>query len=141
MTGIRAGAFRVLIVDDEGSVREFTDRVLRDAGYTTTTAGSGREALAVATASEPFDLLLADVMMPEMRGDELAAQLRQAQPDLKVLYLTGFSDNLFTEKITLWEGEAFLEKPSSIQGLLEAVSLLLFGRLAARAEPSAQQST
>jgi two-component system cell cycle sensor histidine kinase/response regulator CckA len=66
-------------------------------------------------------------MMPEMTGDELARQLRQAEPKLKVLYLTGFSDHLFKEKVTLWEDEAFLDKPCSIQGLLEAVSLLARG--------------
>jgi two-component system cell cycle sensor histidine kinase/response regulator CckA len=67
-------------------------------------------------------------MMPQMQGDELARRLRQRQPALKVLYLTGYSDQLFKDKITLWEDEAFLDKPCSVKGLLEAVSLLLFGR-------------
>ena len=68
-----------------------------------------------------------DVMMPQMTGDELARRLRQSHPGLKVLYLTGFSDNLFKEKVTLWEEEAYLDKPCSIKSLLQAVSLLLFG--------------
>jgi two-component system cell cycle sensor histidine kinase/response regulator CckA len=68
-------------------------------------------------------------MMPEMSGDELARRMRLAQPSLKVLYLTGFSDKLFHEKSTLWQDEAFLEKPCSVRGLLEAVSLLLTGRV------------
>ena len=67
-------------------------------------------------------------MMPQMTGDELARRLRQTEPALKVLYLTGFSDRLFKEKVTLWQDEAFLDKPCSVKGLLEAVSLLLFGR-------------
>jgi CheY-like chemotaxis protein len=120
---------RVLIVDDERSVLDFVDRVLRGAGYATTLAASGLEALQLAAVPDSFDLVLADVMMPDMRGDELATRLRQAQRDLKVLYLTGFSDKLFQEKITLWEGEAFLDKPTSAQGLLEAVSLLISGHV------------
>ena len=64
-----------------------------------------------------------------MAGDELASRLRQRDPDLKVLYLTGYADQLFKSKHTLWDGEAFLEKPCSIGGLLEAVSLLLRGKV------------
>jgi CheY-like chemotaxis protein len=76
------------------------------------------------------DIPVTDMMMPRMTGDELARRLRQTgQRGLKVLYLTGFSDRLFKEKVTLWEGEAFLDKPCGVQGLLEAVSLLLVGRL------------
>jgi two-component system, cell cycle sensor histidine kinase and response regulator CckA len=63
-----------------------------------------------------------------MSGDELARRMRQTDPGLKILYLTGFSDRLFKEKVTLWEDEAFLDKPCSVAGLIEAVSLLLFGR-------------
>ena len=55
--------------------------------------------------------------MPQMTGDELARRLRQDEPALKVLYLTGYSDQLFKEKITLWQDEAFLEKPCTIDGL------------------------
>jgi DNA-binding NarL/FixJ family response regulator len=65
--------------------------------------------------------------MPQMRGDELARHLRQMDPDVKVLYFTGDSDRLFKETMTLWEHEAFVDKPVSGTGLLEAVSLLFFG--------------
>ena len=63
--------------------------------------------------------------MPEMTGAELALRLRQDDPDLKVLYLTGYSDRLFAEKIRLCDEEAFLEKPCSVAGLLQAVSLAM----------------
>jgi len=119
----------VLIVDDEEPLRRFVDRVLTQAGYTTTTASDGPEAIEAAAKLGSFDLLVTDLMMPQMTGDELARRLRQSQPSLKVLYLTGFSDRLFKEKVTLWEDEAFLEKPCSIKGLMEAVALLLFRRL------------
>jgi two-component system cell cycle sensor histidine kinase/response regulator CckA len=124
----RPHPFSVLVVDDEESVRRFVDRVLREAGYQTTTASDGPEAIQAAEKLGAFDALVTDVMMPQMTGDELARRLRQNDPGLKVLYLTGFSDRLFKEKATLWAGEAFLEKPCSVKGLLEAVSLLFFGQ-------------
>jgi two-component system cell cycle sensor histidine kinase/response regulator CckA len=123
---------RVLVVDDEEPVRRFVDRVLKEGGYETTTAVDGTDAVETAMKQEPpFDILVTDVMMPQMNGDELARRLRQSDPELKVLYLTGFSDKLFKEKVTLWEDEAFLDKPCSVKGLLQAVSLLYFGSLEA----------
>jgi two-component system cell cycle sensor histidine kinase/response regulator CckA len=122
---------RILIVDDEESILTYVDRVLSKAGYRTTLAMNGPDAIKVAAASGRLDLLLTDVMMPEMTGAELARRLRQGQPHLKVLYLTGFADQLFTEKVTLWEDEAFLEKPCSAAALLQAVSLAITGRIGA----------
>jgi len=123
---------RVLVVDDEEPVRKFVDRVMKEGGYATTTAVDGTDAIETASRQEqPFDILVTDVMMPQMNGDELARRLRQIDPGLKVLYLTGFSDKLFKEKVTLWEDEAFLDKPCSVKGLLQAVSLLYFGSLEA----------
>jgi CheY-like chemotaxis protein len=118
---------RVLVVDDEEPVRRFVARVLQDAGYVTVPAGDGGEAIEIVHAQSTFDVLVTDLMMPQMSGDELARRLRQEEPSLKVLYLTGFSDRLFKEKSTLWQDEAFLDKPCSVKGLLEAVSLLASG--------------
>jgi len=118
----------VLVVDDEEAVLRFVDRVLRDAGYKTAVAGSGMEAIEVAKKIGPLGALVTDVMMPGMTGDELARTLRQTEPTLKVLYLTGYSDRLFKEKSTLWADEAFLDKPCTVKGLREAVSLLLTGK-------------
>jgi two-component system, cell cycle sensor histidine kinase and response regulator CckA len=128
-TGTRT--ITALIVDDEESVRRFVERVLSDAGYRTVAAPDGPEALDDAAGLDAFDLLVTDLMMPQMTGDELARRLRVQRPSLKVLYLTGFSDRLFKEKVTLWADEAFLDKPCSVKGLLEAVALLVFGRLKA----------
>ena len=129
MTGAPQRHASALVVDDEDSVRKFVERVLREAGYTTSAAADGPEAIDVASKLERFDILVTDVMMPQMTGDELARRLRLAHPSLKILYLTGFSDRLFKEKVTLWADEAFLDKPCSVKGLLEAVSLLVFGRV------------
>ena len=89
----------------------------------------GFERLTDQATLEPLDVLLTDVMMPQMTGDELARRLRLKEPDLKILYLTGFSDRLFKEKVMLWENEAFLEKPCTLKSLKEAVSLLLSGHV------------
>ncbi len=121
---------RVLIVDDEPAIREFVERTLQIAGHQTHTAASGSEAITAIESAGPFDLLLTDLRMPGMTGDELARRVRQRQPDVKVLYLTGFSDQLFDDKGALWEDEAFLDKPVTAHGLLQAVSLLLYGGIA-----------
>jgi two-component system cell cycle sensor histidine kinase/response regulator CckA len=118
----------VLIVDDEEPVRQFVDRVLRDAGHATILAADGPSALEAAAKTTP-DLVVTDVNMPGMTGDELARQLRLREPALKVLYLTGYADQLFKEKSMLWQDEAFLDKPCTVKGLLEAISLLVSGRV------------
>jgi two-component system, cell cycle sensor histidine kinase and response regulator CckA len=122
-------SLRVLVVDDEEPVRQFVHRVLSDAGHHTVTAVDGEDALVVHAQQGPFEMLVTDLHMPNLRGDELARRLRQSDPRLKVLYLTGFSDQLFEGKVTLWEEEAFLDKPCTVRGLLEAVSLLAFRRV------------
>jgi two-component system cell cycle sensor histidine kinase/response regulator CckA len=127
---VRPGrALRILVVDDEEQVRKFVDRVLREGGHETALAADGAQALAMKDEMGPIDLLLTDVNMPHMLGNQLAQRLREKQPALRVLYLTGFSDQLFKEKVTLLAGEAFLDKPCSVKGLLEAVALLVTGTL------------
>ena len=121
---------RVLVVDDNEAIRELVETVLLDAGYEIAAASSGFEASEVAARLGRVDLLLTDERMPGMLGHELAQRLRRLEPALKVLYFTGFSDLLFDEKHGLWEGEAYLDKPCSPKGLVEAVSLLLDGRIA-----------
>jgi CheY-like chemotaxis protein len=120
---------RILIAEDDARMRELVDWILREAGYDTARVVDGQEAIEVAEQFGPFDLLLTDLVMPRMLGTELARRLRQTDPALKVLYFTGYSDRLFKEKGALWDDEAFLEKPSSVDGLVEAVSLLLDGHL------------
>lgn len=120
---------RLLVVDDEPPILDFVRRVFEGIDYEIVTAQSGAEALEIAAASEPFDGLVTDLVMPNMSGDELARRLRAESPDLKVLYLTGFSDRLFKEKVVLWNDEAFLDKPTSIDGLRQAVALLIYGTM------------
>jgi CheY-like chemotaxis protein len=113
---------RILVVDDEPSIRTFVTDVLRGAGHETVAAADGEEAL---RARGQFDLLLTDLMMPRMTGDVLAMKMFSKQPTLRVLYLTAFSDALFKKKVRLWNAEALLDKPVTPEGLLEAIDLLL----------------
>jgi CheY-like chemotaxis protein len=119
---------RILVVDDETPIRNFVTRVVGGAGFEVSTAAGPGQALAIAS-EQCFDLLLTDLMMPGMYGDELARRVREASPNLRVLYLTGFSDLLFAERVVLSEGDAFLDKPCTVNGLLEAVMLAASGRI------------
>ena len=118
---------RILVVDDEPSFRTFVALVLEIAGHQTTLAADGLEAL---EAPGPFALLLTDLMMPRMMGDELAHRMRQRDPAVKVLYLTGHAEDLFKDKGRLLAGEALLKKPVSPELLEDTVSLVLSGRIA-----------
>jgi CheY-like chemotaxis protein len=121
--------YRLLVVDDESGVRALLDRVLVGAGYDTIVAGDGPEALRLLLTAQPIDLLVTDFQMPAMNGYELARRVRQLQPDVRVLYVTGFADGLFSEQPVLGPGDAFVEKPISPIGLREAVSLAIFGHM------------
>ena len=119
----------ILVVDDDAGVRTYVDRVLTRAGYRTMLALDGADAIAVAARGPRFDLLLTDVVMPMMTGAQLALRLRHDDPDLKVLYLSGYTDRLFAEQTWLFSEEAFLEKPCSPAELLQAVSLAITGSI------------
>ena len=125
-----AAPARVLVVDDEEGVRRFVARVLRSAGYVVETGAGGTEALEAISKGDAFDLVVTDVRMPGMSGPQFIGQLRRHDAGTKVLYLTGFNDQLFDERGTLWEGEVFLDKPCTVNGLLESVALLLTGHVA-----------
>jgi CheY-like chemotaxis protein len=119
---------RALIVDDDPLMLDVLVRILRRENLDLLTAQSGPDALTKAEG-QTIDLLITDFHMPDMKGPELADRLRQRLPDLKVLYQTGFADQLFESRVELGDGEAFLEKPFSAVGLREAARLVLFGRI------------
>jgi two-component system cell cycle sensor histidine kinase/response regulator CckA len=121
----------VLVVDDEPGIREIERRTLEACGYAVTEAGSGLEAIELLSHGTPLDLLIADLDMPELTGDEMVRRIRAVRPLLKVLYVTGHIDALLDAR-RLWKGEAFLDKPFSQAGLREAVALLLHGTLTDR---------
>jgi CheY-like chemotaxis protein len=131
----------ILIVDDEVSACSYAEHVLRRAGYQPVTASSGPEAVQKAGAMARLDVLVTNLMMPGMNGDELAGALRRRDVNLKVLYVAGFSDRLFAEKIALRDGGAFLERPYSMAGLEQALALLAYGRLDRPARETAASAT
>ena len=117
----------VLAVDDEPGVRELSRRILEQGGYTVLEAEHGQQALDLIESGAHVDFLMVDLDMPVMRGEVLAEHIRARRADLRVLYVTAHADDLFRTRPELREGEAFLDKPFSIRGLLEAVSLLKNG--------------
>jgi two-component system cell cycle sensor histidine kinase/response regulator CckA len=118
---------RVLVVDDDEAIRSFVSQALQQAGYEVVSASSSREGLRLIFARPRFDVFVLDVMMPGMSGDELGRRLRARDPDAKILYFTGFADRLFGDNAPLGANDAVLDKPVTMIGLCEAVSLLLFG--------------
>jgi two-component system cell cycle sensor histidine kinase/response regulator CckA len=113
---------RVLVVDDDEGIRQFAARALASGGYEVETACDGQDALRSIEARPPFDLFIIDVMMPGMRGDELARRLHDRDPETKVLYFTGYADQFFATRPMLRENEVVLVKPVTVRAFLEAVS-------------------
>ncbi len=122
---------RLLVVDDELPVLKLVVRMLATDNYEITSANSGVDAAKLIEAPDypGVDLLVTDLMMPGMNGRELAAITRKKFANVRVLYVTGFADNLFTGVNELGEGESFIEKPFGADGLLEATRLLMFGHI------------
>jgi PAS domain S-box-containing protein len=99
-SGFPRGDETVLVVEDEPAVRYFVERVLRSLGYTVRFAQHGLDALQLAHRRMSFDLLLTDVVMPELSGTELAAQLRARMPKLRVIYMSGYAEHsILTEEM------------------------------------------
>jgi CheY-like chemotaxis protein len=116
---------RVMVVDDDPAILAMILRVLATENYQVVWANSGPEALEKLT--EPIDLLITDYVMPIINGRQLAEQVRRRCPQVKVLYETGFTDLLFAGQVEVERGAAFVEKPYSARGLIEAARLALFG--------------
>ena len=116
----------ILIVEDEDVVRTATRKVLLAAGYTVLSAASGPEALDLVRArSEPIDLALVDVIMPHMTGRQLATELGALRPSMKVLFMSGYTNDLIASQGVLDPGTSFLQKPFRPNELTEKVREVL----------------
>lgn len=123
----------VLVAEDEGEVRALASEFLRSAGYTVLTAQDGAEALEVAERlGEAIHLLVTDVVMPRMRGPELAKRLKRLLPDLKIIYMSGYLEANERDGEFLEEA-FFLHKPFSREMLVRQVGAALRSKPSARA--------
>jgi two-component system cell cycle sensor histidine kinase/response regulator CckA len=120
------GTETILVVEDEEVLRILTRRLLEMVGYTVLTAGSGEEALlALARHGGPVHLVLTDVVMPGITGRELAVRLETTHPGLKVLYTSGYTDDVILRKGLLDRTNNFISKPFSMKDLTRKVRQVL----------------
>ena len=122
------GRNRLIVVDDEDMVREVARDLLVELGYRVETASCGREAIEkVRTAGEPFDLVLLDMVMPEMDGLQTLVALREIQPGLKVVLISGYDTDEKIQQALGMKQVEFLQKPYKINDLAILVARFLSG--------------
>jgi PAS domain S-box-containing protein len=123
---LRTGSETIFLVEDEEPLLNISRNVLTRLGYRVLTARSPYEALELAGGgAEKFDLLLTDVIMPQMNGRELAERIQSLQPDLKVLFMSGYTSDVVIHQGVLDRGVNFIEKPFSPQTLARKVREVL----------------
>ncbi|MGI8618957.1 MAG: ATP-binding protein [Gemmatimonadaceae bacterium] len=116
----------VLLVDDDDAVRTVLKRILARAGFNVLAAASAREAESIANGhAGSIQLLMTDLMMPEMNGDELAHRMREARPEIKVLFISGYTDGAVAERGLIRPDDLFLAKPFTLEGAVAKVREVL----------------
>ena len=110
----------ILVAEDETAVRKLVCRQLRNAGYDVLDAGSGEKALEIFEASRgSVGVLLTDVIMPRLSGKELAERILEQDPTIKVIYMSGYTDEVIAKEGILEDGQLFIQKPFAARDLLE----------------------
>jgi CheY-like chemotaxis protein len=119
----------IFVVEDEESVRMLVRKALERYGYKVLTAGTPHEAIALARGSnEPIDLLISDVVLPQMSGRALADQILPAKPGTRLLFMSGYTDDAIVHHGVLDEGTPFIQKPFTPQALARKVRQVLASR-------------
>ncbi len=121
------GNARILLVEDEEAVRAFAARALTARGYTVYEAATGSQALEVMSGLENggVDLVVSDVVMPEMDGPTMLRELRKTNPDMKIIFVSGYAEEAFAKHLPDDESFQFLPKPFSLKELATAVKQTL----------------
>lgn len=121
------GAGRVMLVEDEDAVRMFGARALRNKGYTVVEAASGEEAIAMLANGEAdaIDLLITDVVMPGLDGPSMIRQVRETHPDMKVVFISGYTEDSFRKRLDVADDIHFLPKPFTLQQLASKVKEMM----------------
>ena len=112
LTNGKGGTETILLVEDEDAVREVASRILRRHGYTVVEARNGADALRQFTeGGREFDLIVTDIVMPEMGGLELAQRVREWTPNARILFTSGYTEDAVLRRNFLDPGAEFVEKP------------------------------
>ena len=120
------GEETILVVEDNEEVRKLAMRVLQTQGYEVLGAPEGMEAFLLCEEREgPIDLLVTDVVMPKMSGRELAERIASIRPEIKVLYMSGYTDNAIVHHGILSEGINYIQKPFTVESLIRKVREVL----------------
>jgi CheY-like chemotaxis protein len=123
------GEETILVVEDEPEVRELIREILVRKGYSVILAGGGDEAVLLSGGfKEPIHLLVTDVVMPGMNGRELAYRISAARQGIKVIFMSGYTDDVISHHGVLGDGIEFLEKPFSPETLINKVREVLGAR-------------
>jgi CheY-like chemotaxis protein len=116
------GSETVLLVEDEPLVRRAASRILARSGYTVLEAGDPSEAIRICKENpEPIHVLLTDLVMPQMNGLDLARLLREIRSDLRVVFMSGYSEQTAMDDNLLQDGGVFLQKPFSPEALMQKI--------------------
>jgi CheY-like chemotaxis protein len=114
-----AGTECILVAEDQGNVRDMVSEMLRARGYSVLTASDGLKALEISGShSGPIQLLLTDIVMPGLNGKSLYEKVKASRKDIKVLFMSGYTNNLLGGEIQPSPGVDFIQKPFTLDKLL-----------------------
>ena len=122
---LRGGQGNILLVEDEVELRNVSAEFLTSLGYSVTCAGGGHEALDLLASVGPIDLVITDVVMPKMSGREFANQLLQLRPNTRLLYVSGYTDDIVLKNGISVQAMLYLQKPYSLRKLAGRVQTLM----------------
>ena len=124
--GLTKGRETILLVEDDQAILKMTEKMLKQLGYQILTAQTPKEAINIAQKyTNNIHLLITDVVMPDMSGPELTERLLTIFPNIKVLFMSGYTANVIAHQGVLDEGVHFIQKPFSIKDLSTKVRSIL----------------